>query len=297
MSWQTASERNKKLTRGVDPTIHRGLEIGALNNPIVPPSTGIMEFVDYTTTQGLKDQHKHLPDRVAGIVDVHHVWTGSGSLAEVVGQGERFDFAIASHVIEHVPNTLGWFRGIMEVLKPGGHFNLALPDKRYTFDINCPVSTIGQLIEADLCDFRMPTIRQMFDHTVRIAAIEPGVIWREPTNPEELKPYNGDYALWLAETQAKEIIQQGRYFDSHCWIYTPESFLHLIRQAALLERFGYEIVGFDNTLPGEFEFFISLRKPEAGLDKEELKGRQCYAIDQHLAALKEVRRQALLVAS
>ncbi|WP_369012339.1 methyltransferase domain-containing protein, partial [Escherichia coli] len=76
-----------------------------------------------------------MPERVAGIVDVTHVWTGSGSLAAIVGGAGLFDYAIASHVIEHVPNVLGWFRGIYEVLKPGAVFNLAVPDRRYTFDV------------------------------------------------------------------------------------------------------------------------------------------------------------------
>lgn len=291
-----AISRNAKLTRGVTGGDQRGIEIGALNNPIIDPARGIVEFVDYTNTAGLKAQHAHLPDRVAGITDVHHIWTGSGSLAEVVGATDRFDFAIASHVIEHVPNTLGWFRGILEVLKPGAHFNLALPDKRYTFDLNCQVSTLGQLIEADLCNFNIPSIRQMFDHTLNIAKIEPGAIWQNPVNPATIPPYNGDFALWLAEAQAKEIMANGRYYDSHCWIYTPESFLKLLRGAALLGRFGYEIAAFDNTAPGDFEFFITLRKPEPGLDPEELKRRQVYAIDVNLGAIAEVKRKAALVA-
>lgn len=288
--------RDDKLTFGISKDVHRGVEIGALNNPIISPASGRCEYVDYTDTAGLKEQHKGLPDRAAGIVDVNHIWRGSGSLADVVGGVERYDYAIASHVIEHVPNTLGWFRGILDTLKPGGIFNLAIPDKRYTFDVNCPVSTIGQVIEADLLNLSTPSVRQMFDHCVHIAKIEPGDIWKAPLDPGALPPFNGEYALWLAETQAKQIVEHGAYFDSHCWIYTPDSFLRILRQAALLNRFSFEIVQFFNTEPDQFEFFVSLRRPDHGASAEDLKMRQISAIDQYLSSLNTARWRAALAA-
>ncbi|WP_156387691.1 class I SAM-dependent methyltransferase [Methylobacterium sp. Leaf399] len=294
--WSPVSERNRRLTFGVDPAIHMGVEIGALNNPIIAPEFGICEYVDYTDAANLRKQHAALPDRVAGIVDVHHVWSGNGSLADIVGNGNRYDFAIASHVIEHVPNTLGWFRGIHEVLRAGGTFNLAIPDKRYTFDVNCPVSTIGQLIEADLLGYSKPSIRQMVDHCVHIAKIEPGDIWKNQIDPKGLAPYNGEFALWIAETQAKQIAQEGQYFDSHCWIYTPQSFLSLIRQAVLLERFDFEITNFLNTEPDEFEFFVSLRKSTDPASREALKMRQITAIDTFKRSIEHQQYRAALTA-
>jgi len=288
--------RDEKLTRGFDKTRAQGVEIGALNNPMISPSTGRCKYVDYTDTAGLREQHKGLPDRAAGIVNVDYVWRGSGSLADVVGGAQQFDYAIASHVIEHVPNTLGWFRGILEALKPGAVFNLAIPDKRYTFDVNCQTSTIGQVIEADIYNFSVPTVRQMFDHCVHIAKIDPGDIWKRPIDPSTIPPFNGDFALWLAEAQAKQIAANEAYFDSHCWIYTPTSFLHILRQASLLSRFGYEVVDFSNTEPDQFEFFISLRRPLEGLSAEELKNRQVSEIDAHLRSLEVERWRASLAA-
>lgn len=297
LRWVPGSARNARLTAGVHPNQHRGIEIGALNNPIIRPEFGMCEYVDYTDLAGLREQHKGLPDRAAGIVPVNHVWSGSGSLAAIVGGPDPYDFAIASHVIEHVPNTLGWFRGIHEVLKPGGVFNLAIPDKRYTFDVNCPVSTIGQLIEADLLNYTRPSIRQMFDHCVRIARIEPGHIWAEQTNIRGLAPYNGDFAVWLAESQAIKIVEDGAYFDSHCWIYTPLSFLDLIRHAVQLGRFDFEILNFETTKPDEFEFFVSLMKPRVETDRESLKWRQIAAIDEKRRQVEHYQYRAELAAS
>lgn len=261
LGWfQPQETRDEILRRGVIPNVHRGIEIGALNNPIVRPEEGQIEFVDYGPTHVLKAQHAHLPERVAGIVDVTHVWTGSGSLADIVGGAERFDYAIASHVIEHVPNVLGWFRGIHEVLKPGAVFNLAVPDRRYTFDVLRHESTIGELVEADFLNYTAPSVRQMFDSCALMVAIDPGAIWTNPVDPETLPPFMGDIALPLALAQAKAIRNESRYFDSHCWVFTPKSLAALLHGATMLDLFPFVVEDILPTYPGQFEFFIRLRK-------------------------------------
>ncbi len=45
------------------------------------------------------------------------------------------DLLVASHVIEHVPDLITWLREIASVLKPTGQARLAIPDRRYTFDL------------------------------------------------------------------------------------------------------------------------------------------------------------------
>src|SRR6266496_5170144 len=140
------SDRIRLLREGIEPATQKGLEIGALNAPTVLPQEGDVRFVDRADDATLRDSH---PLRLEGLVNVDYIWPGTGSLAAVIGTGELFDWAIASHVIEHVPNMLGWLRGIAEVLKPGGILNLAIPDCRFTFDVDSPRSTIGQVIESD----------------------------------------------------------------------------------------------------------------------------------------------------
>ncbi|CAA2160573.1 Ubiquinone biosynthesis O-methyltransferase [Methylobacterium brachiatum] len=296
MTWSPVTRRDTFLTRGCNPNVQRGLEIGALNNPIIPPGVGSMKYVDYTDTDGLRRQHENLPDRAAGIVNVDYVWRGSGSLAEVIGEVDAFDYVIASHVIEHVPNTLGWLRGICSVMKPGGVFNLAIPDKRYTFDLKCPLSTLAELIEADMLNYQIPSVRQMFEHTFNIAKIEPGAIWRDDVNVDELEKYNSKYAIYLAHEQAARIANEGAYIDSHCWFYTPASFLELIEGAALLERFDFLLTHIEPTLEGEFEFFVSLQKPERVEGREKLKMEQFGLIQNAKRLVSERQRKFSLAA-
>ena len=141
----TAGVGNKRrdlLTRGINASYDFGIEIGALNNPIIKPEDGNVKFVDYTTTEMLQSYPHAETVKKDEIVNVDYVWPGSGSLAKIVEQQKCFDYAIASHVIEHVPNVLGWSQGIAEVLKDGGVFNLAIPDRRFTFDVGRKDSTL-----------------------------------------------------------------------------------------------------------------------------------------------------------
>ena len=74
---------------------------------------------------------------------------------DIVDDGERLetigdltqDFVIANHFIEHSQNPIGAIENMLRVLKHGGILYLAVPDKRYTFDIDRPVTTIEHLLQ------------------------------------------------------------------------------------------------------------------------------------------------------
>lgn len=207
----------------------------------------------------------------------------------MIGNRPPFDYAIASHVIEHVPNVLGWLRGIHDVLRPGGTFNLAIPDRRCTFDLRRHPSTLGELVEADLMGFACPSVRQMFDHCVTAVALQPGEPWRSDVDPDRVPPLSGDLAMRFAFEQSRQIASDGRYFDSHCWVFTPKSFLDLLRGATELGLVPFVLGEFQPTEAGEFEFFATLRRPFAGpatLDE------MLAAIDLHRSALDRLPDEA-----
>lgn len=256
--------RDLVLTSGITPGLQKGLEFGALNNPIITRRYGDVRFVDYTNTAGLRSHpHAGTIDKSA-IVDVDYVWNGSGSLADVIGTGETFDYAIASHVIEHVPNVLGWFKNISAVLRDGGVFNLAIPDKRYTFDYARQLTTAGELVEAYLHDFSRPSVRQMFDHCYGALAIEPGQPWDSNFDAEKAPRLSGDKALDLALHQATQVVITQKYYDSHCLIVTPASFLQLLVEVTQLGLMPLVLTSFHDTQKGGFEFFAQFTKLESG---------------------------------
>jgi SAM-dependent methyltransferase len=258
------SDRMNCLRYGISKEVHNGLEFGALNWPVYRPDEIDIKFVDFASTDELK-RNTYASDP-SKIVDVDYIWPGSGSLAHVVGAQEAFDFAIASHVIEHVPNVLGWFRGIREVLKHGGRLNLAIPDKRFTFDVDRKETTIAELVEADILDLRVPSIRQVFDHVYLGKQIDPGAIWYDERPVACYDRMSGINALRTAFERATDVHKTATYHEAHCSVFTPASFLSLMEDATKLGLFDYYIDEFVTTGPGGagpsgFEFFVNLVRP------------------------------------
>jgi 2-polyprenyl-3-methyl-5-hydroxy-6-metoxy-1,4-benzoquinol methylase len=112
--------RNQKLLYYIDPTHQMGVEIGPLVNPIVTRQMGPIRYIDHATTEVLRLKYADDPSiDVNKIVDVDYVW-GDKSLEALTHAEAPFDYLIASHVIEHVPDLVGWLSEIRTILKPGG---------------------------------------------------------------------------------------------------------------------------------------------------------------------------------
>jgi|SRR5436190_11741467 len=81
----------------------------------------------------------------------YHTKTGYQFIREATNLKEiasaSYDFVLSCHSLEHVANPLKAIQEWKRILKPSGLFVLVLPDKRYTFDINRPYTTMNHLLE------------------------------------------------------------------------------------------------------------------------------------------------------
>jgi SAM-dependent methyltransferase len=128
-------DRFDRLRQHIDVANGRGLEIGPLASPVVPRTLGDVYYVDHLATDDLVAKYTGDPKvDERSIVSTDFVW-GSNTLAEAVGDLAPFDYVVASHVLEHVPDLVGWLDEVAAVLRPGGRLSLAMPDRRYTFDV------------------------------------------------------------------------------------------------------------------------------------------------------------------
>lgn len=59
----------------------------------------------------------------------------------------KYDFLVASHCLEHCSNTLKTVKEWLRVVKKGGVLLIIVPDKRYTFDQNRPITTFKHLLD------------------------------------------------------------------------------------------------------------------------------------------------------
>lgn len=119
-----------------------GLEIGALADPLRIPAGAHVKYVDRFSVRDLRLQYPSLTSLPLVPVDIV---TDGERLSGV--EDETQDFIIARHFLEHCQDPIGTLEHFFRVLKPEGVVYFAVPDKRYTFDRNRPVTALSHLLE------------------------------------------------------------------------------------------------------------------------------------------------------
>ena len=59
------------------------------------------------------------------------------------------DFIIANHMLEHTENPIGTIRNHLCKVRDGGVIYYAVPDKRYTFDVERPLTSFEHVVRDD----------------------------------------------------------------------------------------------------------------------------------------------------
>ena len=246
-----------KILELIDPPVQRGLEIGALDRPVVRKSMGEVAYVDRASRDELLAWYAdpgHAIDRDA-LVQVDHVW-GEETLLQAVGGVRAYDYVIASHVIEHVPDVYGWLGEIAAVLRDDGLALFMIPDKRYTFDRARPATVSGEFVDAFLRGLRRPDTRQIFNH------------FYDPL-PEDGPPRDEARLTALAEGSlalCRRALSNHEYIDAHCWVFTPRSLVAALDLASRLDLIPFEIAHVVPTPRGDGEFLAALRRLPGELD-------------------------------
>lgn len=238
-----------------------GLEFGPLTRPVVRPEEGDVRYVDAMSTDELKEQFKadttHPPDL---LLPISYVWKG-GPLAPIVGD-QKFHYALASHVIEHVPDVIGWMNSILEVLEDGGLLGLAIPDKRYSFDFLRPTTTTAMLIDNWLRKPVRPTPLQVYDHFSQVTKV--GLDELHALHQGEILPscYERHCTDEFSLSQARKALETDEYFNIHASVFSPGSFLKNIRDIIGLGILNAEVADFYDTPNNGQEFICVLRRVE-----------------------------------
>lgn len=108
----------------------KGLELGALQNPLrIPEGTKVLYVDKIDSKTALTVHYPELDGNKLVDVDILED-------AEKLScfPSESQDFIIANHFLEHTQNPIGAINAHLSKLKNGGILYYAVPDKRYTFD-------------------------------------------------------------------------------------------------------------------------------------------------------------------
>lgn len=258
--WQTewTQRRRGKLLSGLDLPAMVGVEIGPLTNPIVTRECANVFYVDHATTEELRIKFAKDPNvDVEKIVDVHAVWGTNTLSAALAKKGRAFDYVVASHVVEHVPDLISWLSEVAEVLHEGGTLRLAVPDRRYTFDLLRRESELADVLDAYLRKTRVPLPRAILDFKLNWRKVDCTAAWNGTIVRSELtNKFTREHAI----EQAQDTIANGAYHDVHCWVFTPKSFASLFYQLAEMDLINFACEHHFDTLRNEIEFFVVLKK-------------------------------------
>ena len=213
------------------------LEIGPSFNPIAPRSAGWRSYsLDHASQAELREKYRGAQP-IENIEPVDFIWQ-SGALEDAVPLELHgtFDVVVASHVIEHFPDPVGFYLSATKLLRDDGLVSLVVPDKRLIFDFFKPVSLTGDLLYAHAQGRTRHSKKTAFDY-IAYNAFEHGDMtwsWRAMNDFS----FSAGYA---ALQQAKEVFdstvedESTPYVDFHHTAHTPSSFALNIE---LVDTFG-----------------------------------------------------------
>lgn len=262
----SSSLTKDKILYGLDIKKLKGIEIGPLASPLVKKQDGDVRYVDRATTEVIKAWYSKAKNLdLKSIVPIDYVW-GDASLTEATGHKEYFDYCIAAHVIEHVPDLVGWLQEISAILTPGGIASFSAPDRRYTFDFLRPPTIVADIVEAYLLKRRKPAIRHIFDHFSSFAEIDVSEAWKEEFDGSVLRP---EKKFSDVLDICKDALENDKYIDSHCWVFTASSFLQLLSALNQMNLIDFKINRFFGVEENNHEFVIQLEKMPKDLNGQE----------------------------
>ncbi|MFM0178362.1 class I SAM-dependent methyltransferase [Paraburkholderia aspalathi] len=247
--------RKQKLLDGLNLPQLTGIEIGPLFRPVVSKSEGDVIYIDHANTESIRKKYQTDPTvDIASIVEIDAVW-GTQTLLECL-DGRRVDYVVASHVIEHVPDLITWLEELRSVLKQNGELRLAVPDKRFTFDLIRRETELCDVLSAHIAHARIPQPICILDHLLNVCRVDAKLAWDEPLDASSVERH---HRLVDAIPPARDAFQNGTYHDVHCWTFTPHSFAKLFEDLARVGLLHFSCESFFDTERYEIEFFVILK--------------------------------------
>jgi len=248
----------KKRLLSLFETTGLGLEIGPSFNPLLPKREGYnVESLDHLNAEDLIDKYSDAPGvDISNIEPVDFVSTGS-SVFLAIGIEHRYDYIVASHVIEHTVDFVGFLKDCERLLKTDGVLVLAVPDKRFSFDVLRSLASVGDVLQAHVDGRTRHSPGAIFDE-VAYNCLRGGALAWKSANSDELKFFS---TLQEAKAIFEATQNDSQFRDIHAWQFTPSSFRLLVSD---LSEIGYIRLRESRFYDGGGEFFVVLSRNGSG---------------------------------
>ncbi len=208
-----------------------GIEIGALDRPLWLPRSVRRLYVDRLTRA---DLIKAYPEKADSALVDPDIIDDCEKLENIEDKSQ--DFIIANHFIEHCRNPIGAIGNMMRVLRPGGILFMSVPDKRYIFDADRPVTPFDHILN----DYKEgPEKSDRLHYEEWVALVE-----KKPAGAE-------------TEKRVASLFQAGESIHFHVW--TLEAFMDFIKNANASLNSVFEVEHFSKN---GYEVVIVLKRSE-----------------------------------
>ncbi|MBT9316766.1 class I SAM-dependent methyltransferase [Leptothoe spongobia] len=236
-----------------------GLEIGPSHRPIAPKKEGFnVHIIDHLSREQLLEKYSQHDVCLEDIEEVDFIWSGE-SFLDLLNEN-KYEWIIASHVVEHTPDLIGFLENCASVLKQDGLLLLLVPDKRFCFDKFRPISGLGKVIENHLSKNSIHSVGSIAEYFLNIVCQDKKIAW----HPSDKGSYQMLHSLEDATRMMDVAKSQNTYVDVHNWCFVPHSFRLIIHDlfslgfTPLKEHLFYPTQG--------CEFFIGLSKSGKGVN-------------------------------
>lgn len=226
----------KRFVARYAPKSGPGLEIGPSHSPLAPKAAGFrVDILDHAAASALRTKYQNAGVNIDHIEDVDFVWRGQ-PLSETVGHRDWYNWIIASHVIEHTPDLVGFLVECQTLLRDTGRLILVVPDKRWCFDRLQSLTSTGDVLDAHQLQRTRASPGRVLDHFAN--AVKKGrsgtISWHRhaPGALQSVHDFASAGDAWRAAQT------DHAYIDVHNWHFTPQSFQLVIddlRELGLLE--------------------------------------------------------------
>ena len=225
------------------------LEIGPYFTPVLKGDN--VRYFDVLDKEGLIEKAKIDKISIENIPHIDYV-EPHGDMSVIK---QKFDIVFSSHNVEHQVNLVKHFQQVENLLKKGGKFYLAVPDKRYCFDhfiFETPLSMVLATYWENPQNHSLQTI---------LAKCETG-------HNDSKRHWEDDSGIPVfmdnRECFKQEYINyenaNGNYIDAHKWRFTPQSFAFIINELNRMKLVSLKVEKMWETALHSHEFYVVLVK-------------------------------------
>jgi Methyltransferase domain len=208
----------------------KGLEVAPYFDPCFLKSQYDVMYTDYIGNDIIAEKAAANADfQNQDLPYVDFVWVPGEPLKQCAPDGMEYDYAIASHVMEHVPNPIGWLNDILSVVKVGGKVAIFLPQRQYTFDCFRQETQFYQLVQWWMEQPSVPTPGQLLDFMSNSIAVYSG---NPPAWDKNGQAHDADRAYTDSDalSMSTHVYHTGQYVDAHCSVWNSKTFEGIFRR-------------------------------------------------------------------